>query len=176
MGKKEKLSSQKKETLYEVIINLVRENPMLYNKTHPDYKDKDKKNKKWNEFKEILNTSLQFGLKKGKFHSNTCDMYFDLSLKRHNFIVIFYKSGSTVKCLWKELRTKFMGIRLQAQKVPPSGAGAKNVPEIEWAFYDSMRFLENFLTPRHIISSNKMKAAIAEKRPDCEQFAKKSKL
>lgn len=75
MGKKEKLTSQQKETLYEIVINLVRENPMFYDKTHPDYKNKEKRNKKWTELKEILNTSLKFQLKKGKFPSNICNMW-----------------------------------------------------------------------------------------------------
>lgn len=66
-----------------------------------------------------------------------------------------------------------MGIRLQKQKVPGSGAGAQDGPKIDWAFYESMRFMENFLKPRHIISSNKLREAVYEKRPECELFAKK---
>lgn len=71
-----------------------------------------------------------------------------------------------------------MAIRVEVQKVPASGAGAKDAPNIAWEHYESMRFLERFLKPRQIISSNQLRskqADVEEKRPESEKFAKKRK-
>lgn len=69
MGKS-KLSNVQRETLSEIVINFVRENPMLYDKTNPNYKDRAKQKKKWNELKENVNKSLNFGIKKGMSCTN----------------------------------------------------------------------------------------------------------
>lgn len=79
------------------------------------------------------------------------------------------------------MHTKFLAVRAEIMKNPGSGTGALDVPLPQWKFYESMRFLERFVKPRDIISSNQLKAAArnrsisscAEKRPEAEQFAKK---
>lgn len=92
--------------------------------------------------------------------------------KGHN-LLLFYKTGSTLRKLWQELRSKFMMIRSKAQKAAPSGAGAQDVSQNDWVYYDSLRFLEKFLKARDIISSNQLRSALAEKRPEQEEFSKK---
>lgn len=70
--KKETLCSDQKELISELLINLVREHPMFYDKKHLDFFNKDKKKFKWNELKENLNRSLKsLKLKKGMFGGYT---------------------------------------------------------------------------------------------------------
>lgn len=68
-----------------------------------------------------------------------------------------------------------MAIRVKQQKQPPSGAAANEVPKNDWEHFESMRFLEKFLKTRKIISSNKLRNATVEKRPEEEQFCKNRK-
>lgn len=66
-----------------------------------------------------------------------------------------------------------MAVRVQIQKAQKSGTGTQDMPQNHWEFYDSMRFLENFLKPRDIISSSNLRKALVDNRPESEQFAKK---
>lgn len=59
------LTKDQQGTLSEVVMNFVRENPMLYDKKSPDYKDSEKRRMKWKECKDNVNRSLNYGIKKG---------------------------------------------------------------------------------------------------------------
>lgn len=74
MGKKDRLTKEQKEVLTEIVINFVREHPVLYDKTHPDYRDNEKTKKKWKQFKETVNTSLKYKLKKGMLGVDSCSV------------------------------------------------------------------------------------------------------
>lgn len=62
------LSNKDEHLVSEILITLVRDIPMFYDKKCKDYKNKHKKDKKWRELKTAVFESTGITIKKGKIH------------------------------------------------------------------------------------------------------------
>lgn len=89
-------------------------------------------------------------------------------------------TGKVLEKLWKTLKTKFLAVRSEIiYHKPGSGSGITEKNAEDWRYYQNMRFLEKFVQPREIISSNKLRDATSslithqERRPEAEEFTKK---
>ncbi|XP_046850720.1 uncharacterized protein LOC124444175 isoform X1 [Xenia sp. Carnegie-2017] len=88
----------------EVLINLMREKPILYDKSHPDYKDS--RNKKRNHCQDVLD----------EFNKIT-DLAWDID---------------TIMKKWANLRDSFMEYNRQYDLRRASGAAATDEPNWKW--------------------------------------------
>lgn len=59
------LTNKQEYLVSEILITLVRDVPMFYDKTCNDYKQKHKKDKKFKEFKAVIFDSTEIKIKKG---------------------------------------------------------------------------------------------------------------
>lgn len=85
MAELQYLTKQQKHTVSEILITLVCDLPMLYDKKNKDYKQKDKCDKKWKELRESIRESTGIEIKKGK-HIYSLLFVIDCFIYNYNFM------------------------------------------------------------------------------------------
>lgn len=113
----------------EKFVEIVRENEILWNLSHPQYKNLKRKMVKWKEI------SQQFGIP-----SKYLKILFSFHLRTFLFIVIEEDCNKK----WKTLRD---GYNRELSKRKVSGQGADEL-EPKWKYLGCLEFLRDHLKPR----------------------------